>query len=104
MKHDSTTSGFVSGTASVYQTFWEAWCRELALYPPLEKEGLYDYLTEQVIGSYSPGDEDCEEDERQRAFTEAMQEISARALVVGQGEEGDDQDKEEDDQGEGKSK
>ena len=73
MKCGSTISGFVSGSASAYDNFWEAWARDLITYSPSECEEITNYLTQQVFGTDLTGDEDFEDSEMQAAFNMAMQ-------------------------------
>lgn len=109
MKSHSTIEGFVSGSASVYQSFWTARAEEWASYSDLQHEEIGDYLSGQVFGPES-ADEDEEDSEMEREFNrKKLEEISAGASR----EEGDreksgvgheDGDGDGDSRGEGKDK
>ena len=89
MKRDSTINGFVSGRASVYELFWEERSKDLKAHSPKEGKEINDYLTQQVFGRSSPGDDDFEDQEMQVAFTqEIRQEIAARATKKEEGRKG----------------
>ena len=106
MKSDSTVSGFVSGTGSVYQEFWEDRSRDLMMLPKEEQDEITDYLTQQVFGASVAGGGDSYEDhDMQMAFNQKIrQQLSERAAKKGQGEKGKrsqegDEEEEQDGQG-----
>lgn len=107
MKCGSTARGFVSGTSSVYQKFWEDRDADLRAYPPKEQREITNYLNQQVFGALFTGEDSSEDHEMQEAFNHAIrQEISARARRRGNEEQEQTGDGSEgtEDKGEGSSR
>ena len=87
----------MSGTASVYQKFWENRLYDLKAYPPGKQKKIAEYLTQQVFGAPSTGDDSDEDHDMQLAFDHAMQqEILASAT-----KKDDEEDEEAGGRGEG---
>lgn len=89
MKSDSTVSGFVSGTGSVYQEFWHDRFRDLEILPDEEQDEIANYLTQQVFGESAAGGDSHEDHDMQMAFNQKIrQQLSERAAKKGEGEKG----------------
>lgn len=102
MKSDSTVSGFVSGTGSVYQDFWSDRFQDLEILPNEEQGEITNYLTQQVFGASAAGGDSYEDHDMQMAFNQKIrQQLSERAAKKGEGGKGknEGEEDEEDDHG-----
>lgn len=86
----ATFDGFIRGKGGTFPGFWDFRLEDLRMFSESRLEALVGYLDEQVFGAEA--DDDDEEYERQKAFSEAkQQELGADDESAG--DEGKDQEK-----------
>ena len=73
---ETTFDGFIIGKGALFPNFWENRLQDLLKFSQSRRKALGEYLNEQVFGAEA--DDDEEEYERQKAFSEAKwQELEA---------------------------
>lgn len=86
----STFDSFIRGRGANFSDFWDCRQQDLLRFSHSRREALVNYLDEQVFGVEA--DDDAEEYERQKAFSEAKwQELEASE--ESDGDEGGDQER-----------